>query len=127
MFPGPGASTSTFLQGSTRFHRSENTISWHWIHNLSSPVLAIRIFGPVFETNPLSGPLLLTLCETGTEAPCLFKSANTLQQRIFSTAEGTPLNDYIEDVTFHAQNYIIRVDTADFPNGEMAMKLFSLC
>jgi hypothetical protein len=125
--PGPAAPASTYLQGSTRFHRSENTISWSWIHNLSSPVLNIAVYGPVFETMPLYGPLLLMLCETGTAAPCLFPSANTLQQRIYSTVDGTPLVNYIDDITFHAQDYLIRVATANFPNGEVAMNLFSLC
>jgi len=127
VYPGPAAPPSTYLQGSTRFHRSDNTISWRWSHNLSSPVQSIAVYGPVFDTNVLAGPLLLTLCETGTTSPCIFTSANSLQQRITSTMEGTPLNNFIDDITFHAQDYLIRVATADFPGGEVAMTLFSLC
>jgi len=127
VYPGPGAPASTYCQGGTRFHRSENTIDWYWIHNLSSPVLNIAIYGPVYETNPMAGPLLITLCETGTTAPCIFPSANTLQQRVSSTIEGGPLADYINDITFHAQDYLIRVSTANYPLGEVAMTLFSLC
>ena len=127
VYPGPGASSGTYCQGSTRFHRSESFIAWRWIHNLSSPVMSIVIKGPVLDTNPLTGPLLLTLCQTGTDAPCIFPSANVLQQRIDSTVDGLPLADYIEQITFHAQNYLIYVNTVDFPNGEVAMNLFSLC
>jgi|WetSurMetagenome_2_1015567.scaffolds.fasta_scaffold00274_33 hypothetical protein len=127
VYPGPGAPASTYLQGSTQFHRSENTISWHWIHNLSSPVMNINVYGPVLPTNPLDGPLFLQLCETGTAAPCLITHANVLQQRISSTIDGLPLADYITDITFHAQEYLIKVATVDFPDGEVVMRLFSLC
>jgi hypothetical protein len=127
VYPGPGAPSSTYLQGSTVFHRSEQTISWRLIHNLSSPVLSIGIYGPVLDTNPLVGPLLLLLCETGTAAPCLFPTPNSLQQRIRSTVEGTALTNYIDAVTFHAQEYLMKVNTADYPDGEVVMRLNSLC
>jgi len=127
VYPGPGAPDNTYCQGSTRFHRSENYISWDWIHNLSSPVMSIVIYGPVLETNPLAGPLFIILCETGSAAPCLFPSPNTLQQRIYSTVDGLPLVDYIKDITFHAEDYLIHVNTADYPDGEVVMNLFMLC
>jgi hypothetical protein len=127
VYPGPGAPSSTYLQGSFRFHRSNQDISWRLAHNLSSPVMSIQVHGPVLDTNPLSGPPLLTLCETGTAAPCIFTTANSLQQRISSTMEGTGLGNYIDEITFHAQDYLILVNTVDYPNGEVAMRLFNLC
>jgi hypothetical protein len=127
VWPGPAAPPSTYCQGHFLFDRSENAIDWSLVHNLSSTVLAISVLGPIYETNPINGPLLVTLCETGTRGPCLFRSANTLSQRLTETLDGGPLNPYIEAITKHSERYLLRIDTTDYPEGEVAMKLFSLC
>ncbi len=127
VYPGPGAPATTYLQGPFTFHRSENTIDWHLYHNLSSPVTRIAVYGPVQETNPLQGQLYATLCEAGTTAPCLYKSAHSLSQRITETVDGTPLGDYVTEVTTRNALYIARVATANFPDGEVAFRFFSLC
>jgi hypothetical protein len=128
VWPGPGApSAATYCQGVTQFDRSNLDISWHWINNLSSPVTAIRVYGPVYETNPLNGPLYLTMCEAGTLQSCLFNSANSLSQRIEHTLSGAPLGAYVTEITTHPDRYIARVATEDFPDGEVAMKFNSLC
>ena len=127
VWPGPGAPASTYCQGHITFQRSDNIISWAFIHNLSSPVLSISLYGPIYETNPLNGPLYLVLCQAGTSVACLAPSPNMLSQRIEQTSSGLPIDNYVDEIAEHSDRYIARIATATYPNGEVAMKFFSLC
>jgi len=115
------------MQGQIIFQRSEDFIEWKLIHNLSSSILSIDIFGPVLETNPLYGPLALTLCENGTPVSCYTDGPNSLRQRITQTSAGGPLGNYIDAFTTRSDLYLVVIATEDFPSGEVAMRLFSLC
>ncbi len=127
VYPGPGAPPSTYCQGQMTFQRSEDFIAWHLIHNLSSTVLSIDILGPVLDTNPLYGPEVLNLCQAGTPVSCYFSGPNVLDQHVDQTLAGLPIGNYIEQFTVHADRYLVRISTADYPDGEVVMRLFSLC
>ena len=127
VYPGPGAPPSTYCQGQVTFQRSEDFVEWNLIHNLSSTVLRIEILGPVLDSNPLYGDLFMTLCETGTPVSCYFTGPNLLRQRITQTVYGLPIGDLIEQITIHADRYLLNVATADYPGGEVTARLFSLC
>jgi hypothetical protein len=40
---------------------------------------------------------------------------------------GGPIGTFVSEISTHADRYIARIGTEDFPDGEVAMKFFSLC
>ena len=125
VYPGPGDNTpGAYCEGDIMFHLVEHTIQWKLFYGGLGTVLALELFGPVLPTNPLDGPVFLTLCGPPTAIACLSSAPQVLEQKITETSPlGQPLNDYIKDITRHPAEYKIRIKTQNFPDGAMVARL----
>lgn len=127
--PGPGdLNPAVYAEGTITFHLTDHTIEWRIDHDAATlgVVTSIDIFGPTLATDPLVGPLFLTLCGPPTTIPCLTSSINTLEQKIGQTSPlGQPLINFIEAITNERARYKIRIRTQNFPDGAMVSRLNS--
>ncbi len=125
VFPGPGETTpGAFCEGPVTFHMTDNTIKWRFDHDGLGTITSIDIFGPTLATNPLSGPVFLTLCGGQTTVACLSSGVNTLEQLITQVSPtGQPLITFIEAITADRARYRIRIKTQSFPNGALVGRL----
>lgn len=125
--PGPGdLSPAVYCEGSITFHLTDHTIYWRFDRDATTlgTVTSIDIFGPTLATDPLSGPVFLTLCGPPTTVPCLLPSPNTLEQTIIQTSPlGQPLINFIEAITSDRARYKIRIKTQNFPAGALVGRL----
>lgn len=127
VFPGPGAvAPPAYGEGKISFHRTEPYIEWNILHDLGT-VTELDIFGPVSTVNPLVGPVFVVLCKTGTTAPCLFPTPNTLVQRITAAVTSQPLLDIVKALSDHPESYKLRVKTVVFPDGALVFRLNNVC
>lgn len=112
---GIGVDPSRYLNGPVAFHRTEPYVEWDMFHSPFS-VGSVDIIGPVTSANPLSGPLYVRLCATGTTAPCIFASGTNLKQRINQLSTGQPLDDIVDRIVERPHMYKLRVNEL-LPNG----------
>jgi len=129
VFPGPGApSPPAYLGGYTSFHKTEPYIEWNMFHgSLGGTVTAIDIIGPVFDTNPLNGPVIITVCDITTTVACVATTPNTLVQKITQTDLGFPIDDIVDKITANLERYKLRVRTTTFPGGAIVSNLINVC
>lgn len=125
--PGPGdTSSGAFFEGEIFFHMNDLTIRWIINYGASSMgvITAMDIIGPTLPADPLTGPVLVTLCGPPTTIACLSSGPNTLEQIISQTSpHGRPLNSFINAIVEDRARYKLRVKTQNFPGGALVSRL----
>jgi len=129
VFPGPGAVFPPgYFQGYITFHKTEPYIEWNFIYGfVGGTVTGMDIIGPVFPSNPLNGPLIITICDIASPVACFTPVPNVLDQKIKQTSAGYPIDDIVDKITGNLESYLLRVRTTTFPGGATVLPLSSLC
>jgi len=129
VFPGPGAPQPPgYAQGELLVHRSEPSIAWDIVYgNVGGTIIGMDVFGPIYPSSPLDGPLLVTVCDVTTTVACQTPSPNVLKQKIKQTDTGIPLDDIAEMLFLHPERYKLRIRSTTYPNGALVADLMSVC
>jgi hypothetical protein len=105
----PLTAPPAYVTGSISLHKTEPYVAWDLVYgSFGSVVTSIDVRGPLLATAPADGPVYVVLCETGTLSPCLFPSTHALKQKVTTTIDHTPLDDYVDTIAVHADKYKAR-------------------
>lgn len=131
VYPGPGnVSPSAYWEGAITFDQIEHTIDWKMRHGGLGAILAIDLLGPIDPnaSPPTDAPVYLTLCGPPSLVMCILPEPHLLKQSIKqSSPQNQGLDAYINAFAADRSDYLLRVRTADFPNGALVARLNSAC